>query len=378
MNAYLLALAAVLLAVARARIDRRLLAVAGGLAAAIGSIVCATADSTSTLVIGRAVDGAGLALLLVSLATPLAAPRRVAAVAAFPLAAFALGPLVGGELAEHNWWHLYFWAGVPVAAILAAPALLDGGRTEPDRAAPGGPTLAFAAGLVALTILVVQMEPWGVDSRELVDLLAVGAALMVGTGLLASDRAIWAGVAGALAALCFLLPQYFELAHLIHPLRSGIRLSALTIAAAAGGALAWQLRSLVPAHLLAIVGAAAAAVGAVSLGQLDPQSGSALLGVGLVLTGGGFGVAAGAAAGGELGDLLRWAAVGASLGVALVGAVFQNVQASERASGATFEDALSRGVATGALILVPLAAAVGVAAWRARPASSAARPAAES
>ena len=53
MNAYLLALAAVLLAVARARIDRRLLAVAGGLAAAIGSIVCATADSTSTLVIGR-------------------------------------------------------------------------------------------------------------------------------------------------------------------------------------------------------------------------------------------------------------------------------------------------------------------------------------
>jgi len=285
---------------------------------------------------------------------------------------------VGGELAEHNWWHLYFWAGLPAAAVLAAPALLSGGRTAPAGPEPDRATAALGAGLVALTIVIIQLEPWGVDSPELVDLLAVGTALMVGTGLLASDRAIWGAVAAALAALCFLLPQYFELAHLIHPLRSGIRLSALTISAGAGGAVAWQLRSVVPAHLLAIAGAAGAAVGALCLGQFDPGSGSALLGVGLVLTGAGFGVAAGATVGGEVRDLLRSAAVGASLGVALIGAVFQNVQASERAGGATFEDALSRGVGTGALILVPLAAAVAAAAWRARPASSAARPAAES
>ena len=138
MNAYLLALAAVLLAVAPgSQSIGACLRWPAGLRPRSESVVCATADSTSALVAGRAVEGAGVAILLAALALALPESRRAqAAAAALPLAAFALGPLVGGELAEHNWWHLYFWAGVPVAAILAAPALA---RRRPHRARPAGP-----------------------------------------------------------------------------------------------------------------------------------------------------------------------------------------------------------------------------------------------
>jgi MFS family permease len=377
MNAYLLALAVVLLLAARVRIDN-LLTGAGAVAMAAGAVVSATADSTSTLVVGRAVAGAGVGLMLASLAASLPGARRAGvAGAALPLAALALGPLIGGEIAEHNWWHLYFWAGVPAAALLGTAALLD---AEP-REGPAPPLdrrmLGLAAGLVVVTILFVQSEPWGLGTREVVDVLGVGATVIIAAGV-APGRGVWAAAGGALAALCFLLPQYFELAHLIHPLRSGVRLSALTVAAVAGGALAWPLRSLIPVRVLGLAGAVIAGAGLIALGQLEPKSGTGLLALGLVLAGGGFGVAAGATYDGRLVDLLVAAVTGAALTLAVSGAVFQHVQADQRGNGATFEEALSRGVGNGALILLPLVAAMGVAVWRAKPASSAAPQAAES
>ena len=56
-------------------------------------------------------QGAGTGVLLAGAA----APQLV-----LPALALALGPLLGGVLAQENWWHLYFWAGVPLAAAAAA------------------------------------------------------------------------------------------------------------------------------------------------------------------------------------------------------------------------------------------------------------------
>ena len=88
--------------------------------------------------------------------------------------------------------------------------------------------------------------------------------------------------------------------------------------------------------------------------------------------------AIGAYVAGMLTVLAGWPIVPALI-VAATGAVFQQVQADERASLASFEAALSQGVgdAIGALILL-IAVAGGVALVTARRASSAARPAAES
>jgi MFS family permease len=378
MNAYLLTFALALPLALQTRVDRRVVAALGAVALAAGGVVCASADATSTLVVGRALEGAGMGALIV--------PVTGGWAAVLPLAALALGPLVGGELAEHNWWHLYFWAAVPAAALLAGAALLAEGRDQADgrarsedgqlRALADHPAVQAAA-LVGVILVFVQSEPWGLGSRALVALLglvAIGALLAARDG----DRAIWAAVGGALAALCFLMPQYFELGHLIHPLRSGARLSVLTVAAVAGGLLGWWLRSRDPNRLLGYAGALAAAAGAIALYRLDEHSGNALFGAGLLLSGGGFGLAAGVAYDGRLGQLLEAAAVGAALVLAVCGALFQHTQADLRSGGDSFEHALSRGVADGALLLLPLAVAVGAAMWRATRAESAAPQAAES
>jgi hypothetical protein len=174
------------------------------------------------------------------------------------------------------------------------------------------------------------------------------------------------------------MPQYFELGHLIHPLRSGARLSVLTVAAVAGGLLAWRLRALLPQLALAALSALAAGAGAIALVAVDEHSGTALLGFGLLLAGGGFGAAAGAAYDGELARLLPAGALGAAFALPISGAIFQHTQAELRSGGDSFEHALSRGAGTGALVLVALAGALMVEAWVTRPRSSAAPQAAES
>lgn len=367
MNAYLLALAVVLPLALRVRVDKRLAIAAGAVALAVGGGICATADSTSTLVIGRALEGAGIGVLIV--------PATGFQAALLPLAALVVGPLLGGELAERNWWHLWFWAAVPAALALAVVALLDG--EERDEVSAREVTAVGTIALAAVVLVFVQSEPWGLGTRELTALFGLVAIV---TLMAVNDpgRATWAAAGGALAALCFLMPQYFELGHLIHPLRSGARLSVLTLAAVAGGLLGWWLRRHDPNRLLGYAGAAAAGAGAIALYLLDEHSGNSLFGMGLLLTGGGFGLAAGAAYDGRLAELLSAAAIGAALVLAVAGAQFQHTQAELRSGGASFEHALSRGVAEGALLLLPLAIAVGAAAWRSTRAASAARPAAES
>ena len=108
LNAYLLALAALFPLLCRLR--SRALTMTGAFVMAAGAIVCASADSTAVLVTGQTLQGAGAAALLAPV------PGSWAALA-LPGAALALGPLAGGVLAEQNWWHVFFWAGMPLAAL---------------------------------------------------------------------------------------------------------------------------------------------------------------------------------------------------------------------------------------------------------------------
>jgi MFS transporter, DHA2 family, methylenomycin A resistance protein len=363
-NAYLLGLAVVLPLARSAPVDRRRLTAAGALVMAAGAVVSATAGSTSALVAGLALQGAGLGALV--------APVVSGAAALVPLAALALGPLVGGAVAEQNWWHLWFWAGVPAAALLAVVAPRAQAPEPLDRR-----VLAIVAALVALTVVLVQAEPWGLE-RGLVDVIGLLAVVLVAWGAVPPLLGVAATAGGALAALCFLMPQYLELAHLIHPLRSGVWLAALTIPGVAAGVLARRMRPSGSPALLVTAGALAAAVGALTLGWLEEDSSEALIGAGLLLCGAGFGFAAGASDEARRGDPIVSAAVGATLTLAVAGAMFQYGQADLRASGESFQHSLSRGVGQGVLLLAPLAAAMAAGCWRARRAASAARPAAES
>jgi MFS family permease len=376
LNAYLLALAAPLPVLARLALPRLPLIVTGALAMAAGAVVCGLADSTSTVVVGQAVAGAGAAGLLASLDPParLGLPTLV-----LPLAALALGPAIGGLLGEENWWHLLFWSGVPLAAVAAAAAVL---APSPERRrTAAGPALALGAGLVVLTILLVQSEPWGFGVDPLVQLIPV-TALLMSLQRLGHSAILWAAAAAVVASLCFLGPQYFELGHSLAASHTGLLLSALTAPTAVGGLVGWHLRSVVPARLLGVVGAVAAGGGLIAVGTFEVHSGYALMGLAMGLTGGGLGLAAGAYASDSPRRLLAAVPGTAVLGLAAAGAVFQHTEVVQRGKGYGFEESLAQGVAVGALSLIGFASVVAGAAWfqtrRATPASSEAHPAAGS
>jgi MFS transporter, DHA2 family, methylenomycin A resistance protein len=359
LNAYLLAAAVVLL------LPRRAPVAAGVLALAAGAVVCATADSTAALVAGRAVEGAGAGALLAGAALP----QLV-----LPALALALGPLLGGVLAQENWWHLYFWAGVPLAAAAGAGALAGPGAARQAGAAPDSPLrpAAFAVGLVAVVVVLVQAEPWGLSWPALaLAAAALGVALRRVPGTLFA----WAVLAGCLTALLFLMPEYFQLVRNLSGSRSGILLLALTLPTVT---VAMVGKWLPP---LGVAGPICAVAGLALLVTIEPHSGYALLIVALGLVGTGLGAAASGLRGAGLGPVVA----GAALGLAVAGAGFQLEQADQRDSGATFQDAFAAGVSWAAVLLLALVASAAFAVWQERRArdgatraSSGARPAAES
>jgi MFS family permease len=373
LNAYLVALAAPLPVLLRLALPRRALIANGALAMAAGAVACATADSTSTVVVGQAVSGAGAATLLASLDVP---ARLTLRVVALPALALGLGPAIGGVLGEQNWWRLFFWSGVPLAAVAgAAAALAPAGERRPDGLVRA---LALGAGLVGLTIVLVQSETWGFGPTPIVQLVPVTVLLVCTRG--AGASAVIGGAAAAtIAALCFLGPQYFELAHELVPSHSGLLLSALTGPAVVGALLGWRLSAAMPELVLGVVGTVAAAAGLIAFGTVEVHSGYALMGLAMALTGGGLGFAAGANA---TSSVLAAVPPSAALGLAAAGAVFQHVQAQNREDGHDFADALAQGAAVAALSLLAFAAVAAGAVWfegrRATPASSEAHPAAGS
>ena len=127
LNAYLLALAALLPAFVTLR--GRALTAAGAVVWAGGAVACATADTAAALVAGQVAQGAGAAAVLAAAI----GPEASVAGAVLPGLALAFGPLVGGVFAEQNWWHVCFWAAVPLAAVAVLGALLAP-RTDPTEA----------------------------------------------------------------------------------------------------------------------------------------------------------------------------------------------------------------------------------------------------
>jgi MFS family permease len=370
LNAYLLALAALYPLLPRLR--GPIPPIAGAVAMAAGAIVCARADSTAVLVAGQAIQGAGAAAVLARVGIP----RSSLAALALPAAALALGPLVGGVFAEQNWWRVFFWGGVPLSAVMAVAALAAA-RAEQDEPARQDPVklLAFAAGLVALTVALVQAEPWGWGWAALAGVFGALGISGVARGLSAPAFAR-AALAGCLAALVFLVPEYFQLVRNLSGLRSGILLLAVTLSVVTVWALSGWLGRLVSVRALWLGGIACAAVGLGLLVPIDTHTRYAILIGALGLAGTGLGLAAGATSRLPQAEPPNVAATlaGATLGLAAAGAAFQLTQADERDSGATFGDALAAGVGWAAVLMLAML----VAAVVSRPASSEARPAAGS
>lgn len=124
-NAYLLPLSALLLlgGTAGDRFGLRRLLVCGATVFAFASLVCALAPNLVTLLLGRAAQGVGAAILLPSslalLGKTFSGPAKGRAIgiwASAGAAAGAIGPVLGGLLIDLGSWRAIFLINLPLAA----------------------------------------------------------------------------------------------------------------------------------------------------------------------------------------------------------------------------------------------------------------------
>ncbi|KAL3478061.1 putative MFS transporter [Aspergillus californicus] len=97
----------------------------------IGSLICAVAHNSVTLIVGRAIAGVGAAGISSGSYTILAfsvRPEKRAAMTGLIGASFAVasvaGPLIGGAFTEHSTWRWCFWINLPIGGIAAALIIL--------------------------------------------------------------------------------------------------------------------------------------------------------------------------------------------------------------------------------------------------------------
>ncbi|HEV8402575.1 MAG TPA: DHA2 family efflux MFS transporter permease subunit [Candidatus Limnocylindrales bacterium] len=153
-----------------------------------GSALAALSPSTNVLILARAIQGVGgaivtpLTLTILSAAVP--PERRAVALGAWggiAGLAIAIGPLVGGAIAEGLDWHWIFWLNVPIGLVvipLAAARLSETYGPESKLDVPG--LGLISAGLLALVWGVINGNDHGWTSPSIVGAIVAGFALLAG------------------------------------------------------------------------------------------------------------------------------------------------------------------------------------------------------
>ncbi len=154
-----------------------------------GSVVAALADGVGVELTGRAIQGAGAALIAPSALTLLmmlfgSNPKELMKAFAFYGAAApaggTAGVFLGGVITEYASWPWVFYINVPVAviALVAIPALMPagtmGGRGSVDLLGAG----AVTAGLASAVYAIVSAPENGWGSARVIGFLAAAVVLL--------------------------------------------------------------------------------------------------------------------------------------------------------------------------------------------------------
>jgi EmrB/QacA subfamily drug resistance transporter len=390
-NAYVLTFAVFLLTGATLgdRFGRRRIFLLGVGLFTAASAAAALAPDAGTLVLARAAQGVGAALVapltLTLLAAAFPADRRGLALgiwSGISGAGVALGPVVGGAVVEGISWQWIFWINVPIGLLLipiAARMLGEsyGGSGGLD---PVGLTLA-GGGLFGVVFGLVRGQALGWESPLIVASLAIGLVLIAtfvlwerrtpapmldmslfrrrafsvtnGVGLLMTF-----GMFGSI----FLLTQFLQFANGLSPWEAGVRIALWTGTTMLVAPLAGVLAERFGARAFM---AAGLAMQAVALGWIavvaEPGLAFGSLIVPFVLAGGGMGlvfapsasallsVVSDAEAGQASGANNAIREVGGVLGVAVLGAIFAG--AGSYATPEAFMAGLTPAVWAGAGVL---------------------------
>ena len=251
-NSYTLAFAAGIVTAAALgdRYGRRLVFALGVALFAASSAACALAPNSGDLIVARAVQGLGAAIVtplsLTLLVGAFPAERRGTVVGIWggiAGLAVAAGPLVGGAVTEGLDWHWIFWVNVPIGALATVLSLirLQESRGPDTRLDPLGAVLVTGAA-VAFAWGLVRAGDVGWGSAEVITVLSGGAVLLAGfilwerrasapmlplrlfrSRVFAAANATGFLMFGSIFSAAFLVSQYFQFALGYSPLGTGLR-----------------------------------------------------------------------------------------------------------------------------------------------------------
>jgi EmrB/QacA subfamily drug resistance transporter len=329
-DGYALALAALLLGVGAAAdlLGRRRVHVVGVVLFAAASLLCGLASGPVALVAARAVQGVGAAAMFATtlplLGSVYQGRQRSAALGVWGAvsgAAAAVGPVLGGVLTEGPGWRWIFFVNLPVSVLAVALTL----RLVPESRGPRGMrvdwagTVTFAAFAGGITYAVVRAGEDGWTSSPALGAFALAALAMVCFVLverrvahplldlsLLRKRAFVGAMVGALAfnGVAFGVTPYVSIWMQtllgMSPVRGGLTLLPLTVAAMVVAVLVGRLLHGAPARLTIGGGLLLTAAGCLCQAVLDAGSGWVVLVPGFVLVGVGTGFVSPTVAGAAL------------------------------------------------------------------------------
>jgi EmrB/QacA subfamily drug resistance transporter len=382
-------------------IGRRRMFVAGLLVFGLTSLIAGLAQTPDQLIVMRAVQGLGGAMLspaafaILTVTFAHGRDRNIAMGVWGGLAGLGgtLGVIVGGVLVDSLSWRWVFLVNVPIAIALAlvAPLFVAESRVRPAgrRTFDVAGALLGTAGLLAIVLGVIRAEPLGWSSAEVIGLLAGGVALLFAfvrvearssaplvplsmfrsRGLSTSIVAL-ALNGGAFLAMFFLTAIFLQQVRGLTALETGLQFLPMGIAAIASALIAAQLITRFGTRPVQLAGGALSVIGLLLLSRADATGsyaltilpGIVLFGMGIIAVGTPAQITAVAdvrhdEAGAASGVVNAGYQVGGALGLAAITTIATSHVTALVTGGANQTSALVGGFERGLLIAAIFAAA---------------------
>lgn len=385
---------------------RRLMFLCGVVIFAVTSATAGLAANSEMLIASRAVQGVGAALMMpatlsiITHAFPAAERgKAIGTWAGVSALALSIGPVVGGFLTEYVSWRAIFFINLPVAvgAVVATVFAVRESRDETvDRRVDYPGVIVLTIGLTAIVLALIEGNSWGWSSAAILSLFAGGAlglaafvaielrvaAPMVEFGLFRTRQFIGSNLVAfiitfAMMGTFFFMAIYMQDILSYSALEAGIRFLPTTMVIAVVAPIAGRLADRLGPVWPMSVGLSVLTVSMFMFSAIDVDTTYGgllvpfvLMGIGIALVMSPMSTAAMNSvtvqkAGVASGVLQMSRMIGASVGVAATGAIFQSklgsgfdpaslVAAPEQAR-ATFIDALG-----GAMLLSAFIALAGL------------------
>ena len=373
-NAYTLTFAVLLVTGGRLGdiFGRRRMFLFGVVVFAVSSAAIGLAPDEGWLVAGRAIQGVGAAFMMpatLSIITNAFPPeergKAIGTWAGVSALALAIGPVVGGALAEYVSWRAIFFLNLPVAvgAVIVTLFATQESRDETTRHRVDIPGIAaLSVALTALVLALVEGNAWGWGSAEIITLFALSAVSLVAFVLLEprvrepmvdfrffrSKTFLGANVVAFIVTFSMLATFFFIALYMQNILgysavEAGVRFLPSTLMIVLIAPLAGRLTDRVGARPLMVAGLSLATLSLLLQTRIDVDTGYGLLlpafillGIGMALVMSPMSTAAMNAvtpdkAGVASGILSMSRMVGGTFGVAAIGALFQHLARNELA-----------------------------------------------